>query len=129
MTRRNTGFLLGGLVVALLLAAVVSSFASAAPDGLERVATDQGFIDEGRDSAVADSPFSDYGTTGVENDLLSGAVAGGLGVLLTFALGLGLFWLVRGRGDDASRRHGPHDGAHTADGHDRATHGSRSADG
>ncbi|MGB3768113.1 MAG: PDGLE domain-containing protein, partial [Phormidesmis sp.] len=38
-------FFLIGLGVALIIAAVVSPFASSNPDGLERVAEDLGFID------------------------------------------------------------------------------------
>jgi hypothetical protein len=96
-SRRNGVFLLVGLAVALLLAAVVSSFASGSPDGLESVAESQGFLDEGRDSTTAGSPLSDYGTAGVENDMLSVAIAGTAGVLVTFALGACLFWFVRRR--------------------------------
>jgi hypothetical protein len=96
-SRRNGVFLLVGLAVALVLAAVVSSLASGSPDGLESVAESQGFLDEGRDSTTAGSPLSDYGTAGVENDMLSVAIAGTAGVLITFALGACLFWFVRRR--------------------------------
>ena len=98
MTRRN-GFLLVGLLVALLLAGVVSGFASSSPDGLEKVAQDQGFADTAEDSALSDSPVADYAVEGVEDERLSTGLAGVLGVTVTFVLGLGLFALVRRRGD------------------------------
>ncbi|HWH30282.1 MAG TPA: PDGLE domain-containing protein [Mycobacteriales bacterium] len=97
MTRRN-GFLLLGLLVALLLAGVVSGFASSSPDGLEKVAEDKGFSRTAEDSALADSPVADYAVDGVQNERLSTGLAGVLGVTVTFAFGLGLFALVRRKG-------------------------------
>ena len=99
MTRRN-GFLLVGLFVALVLAGVVSGFASSSPDGLEKVAQDKGFIETAEDSALAGSPVADYGVEGVENERLSTGLAGVIGVGVTFAFGLGLFALVKRRSDD-----------------------------
>lgn len=86
-----------GLVLALMLAGIVSFYASSSPDGLERVATDHGFIDSAESSATAGSPLADYGTSGIDNSRLSVGVAGVVGVLLTFALAFGLFWLVARR--------------------------------
>lgn len=94
MTRRN-GFLLAGLLVSLLLAGVVSGFASPDPDGLEKAAQDAGFSQAATDHALADGPLAGYGVAGVENDRLSTGLAGVLGVAVTFAFGLGLFALVR----------------------------------
>jgi cobalt/nickel transport protein len=91
------GFILGGLVVALLLAFLVSGFASSAPDGLERVAEDKGFLETARDHAFADSPLADYSLRGVDNPRLSTGLAGVIGVLVTFAVGAGLAALVRRR--------------------------------
>ena len=99
MTRRN-GFLLAGLLVALVLAGVVSGFASSSPDGLEKVAQDKGFAQTAEDSALADSPVADYAVEGVEDERLSTGLAGVLGVGITFAFGLGLFALVKRRGSD-----------------------------
>ena len=42
---RMKRFTILALAVALILGVVVSPFASSKPDGLERVATDQGFVD------------------------------------------------------------------------------------
>ncbi|HVM27162.1 MAG TPA: PDGLE domain-containing protein [Mycobacteriales bacterium] len=102
MSRRN-GFLLAGLVVALLLAGVVSGFASSDPDGLERVVL-RG-LGEARvlGHALGDGPLADYGVRGVEDERLSTGLAGVLGVGITFAFGLGLFALVRRGRDEPSR--------------------------
>ena len=108
MTRRN-GFLLVGLLVALVLAGLVSGFASSSPDGLERVAEDKGFAATAEDSALADGPLAEYGVAGVENERLSTGLAGVIGVGVTFAFGLGLFALVRrGRAAGVER---PEDGS------------------
>jgi hypothetical protein len=93
--RPRNGFLLAGLLVSLVLAGLVSGFASSSPDGLEKVAEDQGFSSAARDSTLADGPLADYDVAGVENERLSTGLAGVLGVGVTFAFGLGLFALVR----------------------------------
>jgi cobalt/nickel transport protein len=89
-----------GLVVSLLVAAVVSFYASAQPDGLEYVAEQVGFIDRAEDSAVAGSPLADYGTAGVEDERLSVGLAGLVGVAVTGAVAFALMWLLRRRGAD-----------------------------
>lgn len=103
-TRKGIWLVVGiGIVVSLLLAGAISFYASSSPDGLEKVAEDQGFIDTAQDSAVAGSPLADYGVSGVEDERLSVGLAGIVGVLLTLVIAFGLFWwLGRGRrsGDD-----------------------------
>lgn len=91
-------FVLGGLLVALLFAVVVSQFAAPDPDGLERVAQDQGFAESGRDHALGGGLFADYATSGISNEPLSLAVAGTAGVVITLTVGLGLLSAVRDRG-------------------------------
>ncbi|ROT31752.1 PDGLE domain-containing protein [Micromonospora sp. HM5-17] len=110
MTKRSGLFILGGLLVALLLAGVVSNFASAHPDGLDSTLRKGCVFDaddtivggscpaqQAREHELADSPLADYGVRGVDNTYLSTGLAGALGVLLTFAVGGGLFWLTRRR--------------------------------
>lgn len=101
MTRNRSLFVVG-LLVALVLAGVVSGFASSAPDGLEKVAAQVGFIDTEQPHTMTDSPVAGYGVKGIENERLSGGLAGVIGVVATLALGSGLFWLVRRRGDGAA---------------------------
>ena len=90
-----------GLLVALVVAVVISQFASSSPDGLEFVAEEQGFAETAEDHAVGDSPLADYGEGLSSNDGVNTAVAGLVGTLLTLAIGYGLFWMVRRR-DHAS---------------------------
>lgn len=106
---RNRTFFVIALVAALLVAGGVSYFASSNPDGLEYVAEKVGFADAAEDSPSADSPLSDYQVKGVENDALSGGLAGVLGALVVLVLAGGLAWLVRrrGSGPDPAAGSGP----------------------
>jgi cobalt/nickel transport protein len=121
MTNKRLGwFLAGGLLVALLLAGVVSNFASGSPDGLDTAAREgctfdaEGNITGGtcmaqqeQDHEFRDSPLADYGISGIDNPYLSTGLAGVLGVLITFAVGTGLFWLARRRRQPTDAEHVP----------------------
>ncbi|MFE9597566.1 energy-coupling factor ABC transporter permease [Streptomyces hokutonensis] len=86
-----------GLVASLLLAGFVSFYASSNPDGLEKVAADQGIDRTAKEHASADSPLADYGVRDVEDARLSGGLAGVIGVGVTVVAGTGVFWAVRRR--------------------------------
>ncbi|MFE9765974.1 energy-coupling factor ABC transporter permease [Streptomyces sp. NPDC005808] len=86
-----------GLVASLVLAGFVSFYASASPDGLEKVATDKGIDKNVEEHAAADSPLADYGVKDVSNARLSGGLAGVIGVGVTVVAGTGVFWAVRKR--------------------------------
>ena len=87
----------GIAVVALLLAGVVSYYASANPDGLEYVAEKTGFIDSASEHGAADGPLADYGTKGVDDERLSGGLAGVVGTVVVLVLAGGLALVVRRR--------------------------------
>lgn len=89
------------LLVSLLVAGVGSFYASSHPDGLEYVAEKTGFIDSAEDSATGDSPLADYGVKGVDNERLSGGLAGVIGCVVVLVLAGGLFLVVRRRDDEA----------------------------
>ena len=84
-----------GLVVSLVLAGGVSYYASSHPDGLEKVAGDIGFLDSAKESAVEEGPLAGYGVAGVENERISGGLAGVIGVASTAAVSFGLFYALR----------------------------------
>ena len=88
-------FVLAGLLIGLALAIFVSPFASSSPDGLEKVAEEQGFGQAAEDSGTAGSPLAGYSVKGVSDDRIGTGVAGLIGTLITFGLGLALFGLVR----------------------------------
>jgi cobalt/nickel transport protein len=85
------------LLAAVLLALVLSPFASSWPDGLERVAEDKGFIEKGDVEPALHSPVPDYVLPGVKNEKVATALAGVLGTLLTFGVAYGLAALLRVR--------------------------------
>ena len=95
MERRR--FLLAFAVAALLLAGVVSTFASRSPDGLERVAEDQGIARTAQAHPLGDGPLADYGVESVDNGVLSTGLAGVVGVLVVLALTAGVAYAVRRR--------------------------------
>jgi ABC-type Fe3+ transport system permease subunit len=81
---------------ALLLAlavALLSPLASSHPDGLERVAEDQGFIEQAQDAPFEVIP--DYVLPGVGNEALATILAGVIGALLVAGLTWGLARLAR----------------------------------
>lgn len=90
MTRVRTRWVLLGLLAAsLVLAGVVSFFASSAPDGLSRVADDSGISH-----------------TEQKRDAVAHAVPPGVarvgGLLVVLALGSGVAWAVRRRSGTGS---------------------------
>jgi cobalt/nickel transport protein len=115
--KKTTWFILGGLLVALLLAGVASNFASGSPDGLDSASTRGCTLNENdeitggscmaqnaKDNETSDSPLADYQINGIGNSYVSTGLAGVAGVLLTFVVGGGLFWLVRSRKQPAETR-------------------------
>ncbi|MFJ9023662.1 energy-coupling factor ABC transporter permease [Streptomyces sp. NPDC102259] len=93
-----------GLVTSLVLAGFVSFYASANPDGLEKVAADKGIDEKAGKHASDGSPLAGYGVEDVTNARLSGGLAGVIGVGTTVVAGSAVFWAVRRRrtGDDVS---------------------------
>jgi hypothetical protein len=100
--RSNRRFFAGFLLIALLVAGGASYYASSHPDGLEYVAGKTGFLEQGKDSPTADSPFADYSTKGVDDARVSGGIAGVVGCLLVLGVGGGLFWVLRRRDPDST---------------------------
>lgn len=98
MSRRvGFGVFVGlGLATAALLVVVVAPRSSGEPDGLERVAIDEGFSTAASDHALDGSPTAGYTVDGRESAW--GSVAAGLlGVAVTFAVAGGLLLAVRRR--------------------------------
>ncbi|WP_433785593.1 PDGLE domain-containing protein [Actinomycetospora sp. CA-101289] len=107
MKKLPVAFYAGFLLVALLLAGVVSYAASGSPDGLDAVTQSGCELDEAGEPvggtciaqnagehATAGSPLADYTVGGSEGTT---GVAGAIGVLLTLAVAGGLFWVLRRR--------------------------------
>ncbi|MFE3447806.1 energy-coupling factor ABC transporter permease [Nonomuraea sp. NPDC059194] len=85
-------FLLGGIGVTLVLAGVVSFFASSNPDGLEAVAENKGFLDQATDHLFGSWALADYGDVG------------GIPVGVAGVIGVGITLIVAGAVAFAARR-------------------------
>jgi cobalt/nickel transport system permease protein len=79
----SAGWVTAGLLLSLIVA-IFSFAASGSPDGLERVAEDQGFLSTALDPVY--QLFPDYTTPFIGNELISGIVAMVLGTSLVFAI-------------------------------------------
>jgi hypothetical protein len=80
-----------GLLITLVIAVVISQFASSEPDGLEYVAEHEGFSEMADDHAMVETPLADYGDDNTPSLMLSGLV----GVLVTLGLGYVVFSLAK----------------------------------
>lgn len=84
-----------GLALSLVIAGGISFYASSHPDGFEKSAGEIGFLNTAEDSPLAGSPLAEYGVAGVENERLSGGLAGVIGVASTAAISFGIFYALR----------------------------------
>ncbi|MDQ3552960.1 MAG: PDGLE domain-containing protein [Chloroflexota bacterium] len=73
-----------GLVIAGVVVILLAPLASPDPDGLERVAGDQGFLDRAQDALYEILP--DYSVPGIEDPFLTTVLAGLIGVVVMFVL-------------------------------------------
>ncbi|MGH3038730.1 MAG: PDGLE domain-containing protein [Gaiellaceae bacterium] len=88
-------FFILALAVAVGLAVGVSPYASSSPDGLEKVAEDKGFLEDGTLHALQESsPIPDYAVPGVDDPRLATGLAGFLGTLAVALIALALGRLV-----------------------------------
>jgi cobalt/nickel transport system permease protein len=100
---RPLGFVVGGLVVALMLVFVVAPYASDEPDGLNKVARDKGFSRTERTHPLEDSPVASYSLKGVGGRLSTG-YAGAIGILACFGLAFVSMRVIRRRGARVPRK-------------------------
>jgi cobalt/nickel transport protein len=87
-----------GLAVALVLAVLLSPFASSWPDGLDRVAKDLGFFEKADGAEVLKAPIPDYKFPGLDSEGLSTALSGTIGTFAMFGIGFGVASLLRRKG-------------------------------
>jgi cobalt/nickel transport protein len=85
-------FFIGFAVVSLLIAGVLSYFASGDPDGLDKTVEETGIAAHAQEHPFAGSTFADYALGG--DDKFTG-LAGVLGVIVVLAVSFGLFWFLR----------------------------------
>ena len=80
-----------GLLACLVIATVISQFASTQPDGLIYVAEQEGLDETAVDHPLDASPLAGYGGDSASRK----AIAGGVGVLATLGLGYLVFSLAK----------------------------------
>ncbi len=112
-------FILAGLAVAVSLALFVSPWASSAPDGLEKVAEDKGFMEKAEETEPAwdKAPIPDYAIPGLETEAvdeetgevfedtrLATALAGLAGTVAIFLIAWGVALVLKKRGVETERR-------------------------
>ncbi len=98
MNDRTKAYLWIAVGLCFFLAIFISPWASSSPDGLERVAEDQGFLKKAEEPGTVvweHAPVADYAMPGITNESVATAVAGGLGVLGTLCIGWGLAHVLR----------------------------------
>lgn len=93
--KKQQVFWIVGLLLTLVLAGVVSYYASGSPDGLESVAGKFGFIDTAKNSVTSGTPLNNYSVRGIDNPRLANGLAGVLGVVVTGIVAYGIFYLAR----------------------------------
>jgi hypothetical protein len=101
------GLLAVGIGIAILIT-FFSPLASSKPDGLERVAENEGFIQSAKDAPY--TVIADYVFPWVHNEDVATVLAGIVGVLIVTAIALAaafLLWRLRGAQRAASGESGP----------------------
>jgi PDGLE domain len=88
-----------GALILVFILAILSPLASASPDGLEKVAENEGFINMALAPVL--NVFPDYVIPGVTNEALATILAGIAGTLILFGVGYGLARLLRAKKDEA----------------------------
>lgn len=107
---RNRAFVAIGLGAAILIAMLLSPFASSDPDGLDRVSQDLKFDAQATENPPATQlpfykVFDEYALRGVP-EAIATPLAGLVGTIATFGLAWGLGKLVvRGSATEASAEH------------------------
>ena len=96
MKRRLNDFIYIGLGISLLVALLLSPFASPSPDGLEKVAETKGFSEKAEGSTFwKHALFSDYTLPWIKNKKVSTALSGLIGTLAIFLIALGVGKLIK----------------------------------
>jgi hypothetical protein len=95
MDRSLRSLVIAGLVLSSVLAASSAWLADDAPDGMSKVARDEGFADRQTDHVLDDSPVAGYRIEKIDDEGVGTATAGLLGTFLTFSLAIGAAGAVR----------------------------------
>lgn len=92
MNRKWLGVIAVGLGLAVIVA-FFSPWASSDPDGLERVAEDEAFIEEAKDPSYEIIP--DYTFPGIENEKVATILSGLVGIAIVAGVCFGLVFVMK----------------------------------
>lgn len=87
MNKKNRNLILGGLIIALIIAVLAPFLASSNPDGLESTAES---LEVPETEPVVQSPLPDYAIPGMEDNPLGGVVSLIIGTIVVLLVMLGL---------------------------------------
>jgi hypothetical protein len=99
MSKRWLPVIVVGIGIAVIVA-LFSPLASSHPDGLERVAEDEAFIEEAEDAPYEIIP--DYAVPGIENENVATILSGLIGIAIVAGVIFGLVYLMRMLGGPSS---------------------------
>ncbi len=86
-----------GLLLAFSISILFVPFASQSPDGLEKVAAEQGFASKENENPSLAAPFADYRIPGISDKNVSAAISGVIGALAVFCTAGGISALLKRR--------------------------------
>jgi cobalt/nickel transport protein len=92
MDRRWWGVIAVGLGIAVVVA-LFSPWASSRPDGLERVAEDEEFLDKAKDPPY--EIIADYVFPGIENEKVATILSGLIGIAIVAGIGFAYMYAIR----------------------------------
>ncbi|HWC28790.1 MAG TPA: PDGLE domain-containing protein [Dehalococcoidia bacterium] len=104
MKKRWLTVIVVGLAAALVVA-LFSPLASSHPDGLERVAEDEAFIDKAEDPSYEILP--DYSIPGIDNEEVTTILSGIIGIAIVAAVGFGLAFAMKALSKSSSGTSSP----------------------
>ncbi|AXV38010.1 MAG: cobalamin biosynthesis protein CbiN [Methanobacterium sp. BRmetb2] len=100
MNTKNRNLVIGGLVIALIIAILAPFLASSNPDGLESAA---GSLDVPESEPVYNSPLPDYAIPGMEDNPWAGVAALIVGVILVLLVMFGIATIFSKKNGNGSK--------------------------
>ncbi len=71
-------------IISIMIGGALSLFASSSPDGLEKIAEEQGFLDKGQQLFASIMP--DYQVPAIHSEIIGASIAGIVGTCIVFVL-------------------------------------------
>ncbi|MBI5458649.1 PDGLE domain-containing protein [Methanobacterium sp.] len=99
MNTKNRNLLIGGLIIAIIIAVLAPFLASGNPDGLESTA---GTLEVPESEAHYTAPLPDYAIPGMEENPLGGVIALVVGTIVVLLAVLGVTALFRKRKENGT---------------------------